>query len=240
MRIKILSLFAACVVGCSMMQAQEIKSLEAVADDYIPLLQYSGYEAFPFDISSLSDRKYQIKFVIREYDHGTLVSDDYMGWRKIRSNMMLLSQFDAEDQATVKPEEMDDAERGIYRLAKKMQIGFAPAQDDSIRPAMLSVEKMGEMFIPLKMKPQYAGNDSVNGRTFYSYNSRPFKIEKLEIGKFTPLVLLGSMWYDAQFNIHRFCGESVIDPEMSADILKYIPHYYVIGVEIKPIEKESE
>lgn len=239
MRRKIFSLLVACMACCSLIQAYEIKSLEAVADDYIPLLQYSGYESFPYDISSLGDRRYQIRFIVREYDHGTLVSDDYMGWRKTRSNMTLVSDFDAEDQANIKPEDMADAERGIYKLAKKMLIGFIPAQNDSIRPMMLSVEEMGEMFIPLKMKPQYAGNDSVNGKKFYSYNSRPFVVKELKMDTFVPLVLLGSMWYDERFDIHRFCGESVLDPDMSANILKYIPHYYVVGVEIKPIEQEE-
>ena len=235
MRRKIFSLLVACIAGFQLIQAYEIKPLEAVADDYIPLLQYSGYDSFSFDISSLGDRRYQIRFIVREYDHGTLVSDDYMGWRKTRSNMALVSDFDAEDQATIKPENMDDAERGIYKLAKKMQIGFAPAMRDSVRPMMLSVEKMGEMFIPLNMKPQYAGNDSVNGQKFYTYNTRPFEVKELKMDTFVPLVLLGSIWYDERFNIHRFCGESVLDPDMSADILKHIPHYYVIGVKIKPI-----
>ncbi|MBR4729229.1 MAG: DUF5041 domain-containing protein, partial [Prevotella sp.] len=28
----------------------------------------------------------------------------------------------------------------------------------------------------------------------------------------------------------RFCGENTIKPDLSSDILKYVPHYYIIGV----------
>jgi hypothetical protein len=42
--------------------------------------------------------------------------------------------------------------------------------------------------------------------------------------------LFGSSWYDERFNIYRFCGENEINPDMSSEILKDVPHYYVIGV----------
>ena len=215
-------------------QAREIKPIEAVASDYVPLLHHAGYEAYPFDISSLSDSMYQIRFVIREYEHGNLVSKDYLDWPKCRNNMMLVSRFSPEDQASIKPEEMADPDRGIYRLAKKMQIGFVPAERDSLRPVILDVENMGTMSIPLKMKPVEGGSSD---RVSYMYASRPFAVGELVIGEFTPLLLLGSYWFDERFNVTRFCGESVIDADMQARILKDIPHYYVIGVVITPAEK---
>lgn len=135
---------------------------------------------------------------------------------------------------------MDDPEKGIFRLAKKMQLGLIPVKNDTIIPLQISVEEMGESFVPLVMKPLYTDNDSVNGRRFYNYQSRPFKIEGLKMNTFIPLLLLGSMWYDEHFNIHRFCGEDVISPDMSDEILKYIPHYYIIGVKINPIEAKGE
>lgn len=67
------------ILGCSsLISAQAIKPLKAVADDYIPLLNSIVFEAFTFDISSLSDRQYQITFRIHEYDHGKLMTDNYM------------------------------------------------------------------------------------------------------------------------------------------------------------------
>ena len=46
------------------------------------------------------------------------------------------------------------------------------------------------------------------------------------------MVLFGSMWWDEKANVHRFCGANEIDRDMSTDILKYIPHYYVIGIKV--------
>ncbi len=53
-----------------------------------------------------------------------------------------------------------------------------------------------------------------------------------------PLILYGSAWLDEKYNIIRFCGEKEIDPEMKAEILKDIPHYYIIGIEFKSDKKE--
>ena len=39
-----------------------------------------------------------------------------------------------------------------------------------------------------------------------------------------------SAWLDEKPNIIRFCGDKEILADMSSEILKYLPHYYVIGV----------
>ena len=37
-------------------------------------------------------------------------------------------------------------------------------------------------------------------------------------------------WLDERYNIIRFCGEKEIDPELSSEILKHLPHYYILGL----------
>ena len=106
----------------------------------------------------------------------------------------------------------------------------------NLMPYTLGLENIGGLSGQLTMHPQYEKNDSVNGKKFYSYNTRPFKTQEITIGKFIPLVLYGSWWYDKDFNIFRFCGEKEIDPDMSSDILKYLPHYYVFRIEVNPIK----
>ena len=64
----------------------------------------------------------------------------------------------------------------------------------------------------------------------FNYHTRPFIIEAFEVDKFIPLVLFGSSWYDERFNVIRFCGEREIDPDLSSEILKDVPHYYVLGI----------
>ena len=68
----------------------------------------------------------------------------------------------------------------------------------------------------------------------YMYESRPFELPlNVETGQFIPLVLYGSYWYDADSEVDRFCGENFISPDLSSDIIKFIPHFYVIGIKIK-------
>ena len=232
---------AICICGCMSMFGQTdhskvIKPLEATTPDYLSLLAASGYEAFPFDISSLSDGQYNITFKIKEYKLGQEISDDILGGYLTYQNMDLLSEYSEKDQGNIRPEEMADPDRGIYHIAQKVMVGFTPIVNDSIRPILMEVENMGSSNPRLQMLPQYENNDSVNGKKLYLYLSKPFKTQELKIGQFIPLVLYGSFWYDKNFGFHRFCGENEIDPDMSSEILKYIPHYYIIGIEVNPIK----
>lgn len=66
----------------------------------------------------------------------------------------------------------------------------------------------------------------------YHYQSRPFKLTEFQPNVDIPLMLYGSAWYDEKSKVHRFCGENEIDPDMSTEILKYIPHYYIVGIRL--------
>ncbi|MBO7129958.1 MAG: DUF5041 domain-containing protein [Prevotella sp.] len=41
-----------------------------------------------------------------------------------------------------------------------------------------------------------------------------------------------SYWYEPETGVSRFCGESVIKPDLSSDIVKSIPHFFVLGLKI--------
>lgn len=214
--------------------AKVLRPLKASAEDYIKLLNRSGYEAFTFDISPLTDGQYYITFKVKEYKDGQEIKDDIWGGYATFRNMTLLSEFPEDDQKNAKPENMADLDRGIYAMGKKIMIGFTPIVNDSIQPVSIEVENMGSRSAQLQMLPQYVNNESINGNKFFRYYARPFKTGEIATGKFLPLVLLGSMWYDKDLGIFRFCGEKEIDPDMSSLILRYIPHYYVIGIEASP------
>lgn len=241
---KILTTLATGILSCLAIAGQTedsktIKRIDATPADYITLLNNNGYEAFAFDISSLSDAQYYITFKVKEYKNGEETNDDVFGGYHTFRNMALVSSFTEEDQKRIKPEEMADPERGIYCMGKKIMIGFTPAVNDSIRPVMLEVDEMGSTGVSLKMEPLYRDNDSVNGEKFYWYLPKAFKPSELTVGKFIPLVLYGSGWYDARYGIHRFCGENEIEPDLSSRILKEIPTYYIIGIELT-LEKELQ
>ena len=88
---------------------------------------------------------------------------------------------------------------------------------------------MGEMGTPLKLKGLKLPNEN---KLFYSYESRPFVVDKFEEGKFIPLVFFASYWVDEEYGFFRFCGANEIGADMGKEYIESTPHYFVIGVEI--------
>lgn len=151
-------------------------------------------------------------------------------------NMRLLSQYDETTRQSIKAEEMFDAKRGIDEFSDKINIGIMP-ENDSTKRVMLSVNNAGATYASLKLKPQ----TDTSGKQFYAYHTRPFKINHPFVsGEFTPLVLVGSAWLDKKYNIHRFCGENEIEPDLTTKMLEYIPHYYVIGITVTPSDTDNK
>lgn len=222
-------------LASSVAVGQTISRQAATFDDYIPLLNDKGYEAFVFDISSLADHKVQIALTVREYEGDKLVKDNVLPWSPSSSNMLLLTDIPEEYRQPFIDGGLDDAERGIVRLATKMTIGLMPGQADSVKRFMFSVDEMGSALNQLTLKPQTI---TETGKQFYAYNTRPFKLDNVPASGYVPLVLLGSVWYDERIQTHRFCGENEIDPDLSAEksMVHFIPHFYVFGVDIQPVD----
>lgn len=120
-----------------------------------------------------------------------------------------------------------DAENDILRLAKKITVGFVPAAD-SLKKFNVDIENMGTFGNTLHLKPLKAPNFENS----YAYDVRPFKVDTIEIGGFTPLVLIGSYWYDSKNDIIRFCGEREFTKDLSSKSLKLVPHFYVLGIKV--------
>ncbi|MDE6121360.1 MAG: DUF5041 domain-containing protein, partial [Muribaculaceae bacterium] len=175
-----------------------MRQISATADDYISLLQNSGYDAYVFDISDLTDKRHQIKFQIREYENGRLINNNILPWEPSFDNIRYVTDFSEDYRADIKPEEMADPERGIHSMARKLKIGFAP-ETDSLKTVELSLENMGTSYGRLKLRPQTLRE---SGKQFYAYVTRPFRLLETEDGDFTPLVLIGSVWWDEKFGIH--------------------------------------
>lgn len=68
-----------------------------------------------------------------------------------------------------------------------------------------------------------------------SYASRPFEVQPFETGRKIPLVLFGSFWVDENGHT-RFCGSDELDAGMQDEIFRLSPHYYIISVELLPVE----
>ena len=117
-------------------------------------------------------------------------------------------------------------------LGEKLVIGFAPSGNDSTAIYAFNFSEGRGFNGRLNLRAIYAPEEPTKSR--YSYESRPFKfVPPFEKGKFIPLVLYGSYWYEPETGVSRFCGESVIKPDLSSNIVKSIPHFYVFGIKMK-------
>ena len=120
----------------------------------------------------------------------------------------------------------------IMSLDKKLVIGFRPSDSDSTANYLFHFSENRGFGGRLNLKPIFDPEEPEN--RWYVYESRPFElVGSLEKGKFISLIFYGSYWYDAAAGGCRFCGENEIKPALSSDIVKYIPHYYVLGIKIK-------
>ena len=117
-------------------------------------------------------------------------------------------------------------------LDEKLIIGFLASDNDSI--ARYTFQFSEDMGFSSRLHLMPICDPNHPEEKWYMYNSRPFElVAPFEKGKFIPLVLYGSHWYEPETNACRFCGDNFINPDLSSDILKFIPHYYVLGIKIK-------
>ena len=221
-------LILTCTIYSFSVNAQELKRTEPDWSDYLPLLNAAGYEVFTFDISSLKDETYNIEFIVREYVNGALVEDPSTDSqpRFFIRNRRMLSDFPEEYWNEILAEgPVYDKDKGILALGKKISIGFSPAAD-SLKTIMMTVENMGAVRKPLPLKSQTVSP----GKEEYMYDYFPFNVDNFQLGEFTPLVMLGSYWFDEETGFFRFCGESELNADLSSKILSLVPHYYVFGI----------
>lgn len=117
-------------------------------------------------------------------------------------------------------------------LDEKLIIGFVPTDNDSTANYAFHFSESRGFNSRLPLVP--ICNPDEPADKWYMYESRPFElVAPFEKGKFIPLVLYGSYWYEPENGGCRFCGDSTIKPDLSSDIVNYIPHFYVLGIKLK-------
>ena len=117
-------------------------------------------------------------------------------------------------------------------IGEKLVIGFAPSSNDSTYVYSYQSDGGGGFNATLKLQPVFA--PEMPAKQAYRYESRPFElVSPVETGKLIPLVLFGSYWYEQETGVSRFCGDKQIKPDLSSEIIKSIPHYYVLGIRIR-------
>ena len=204
---------------------QQIKSRNLELDDIITLLEASGYEVFSFDITDMLKDYYDITIIRKEYTKEGEVTSRNL---QTLQNKVLLTEYSESDrQKFVDENRIIDPETMAVYHAEKLNIGFYPSGNDSTIRIQIHIPDFVTLNTSLKLRGLTMKDSE---RLLFNYNTRPFQTRAFEEELFIPLVLLGSMWYDEKYDIYRFCGEKEIDPDMSSELLKDIPHYYIFGV----------
>ena len=223
--------------------AQEIKSVDtkfedyqlvATFDDCLSLLQEAGYNMFVYDISSLKDKATHVEFCVKEYENGNLVE---VGDSRSRSSVFELirriGEYSEEEQRVIKASAIaDDEDNDIFRLATRLKIGFTPVGADMEQRVQFEVAGKVQMACFSKLL-SLRDNRMDKSHRKLDYYTRPFIIDGFEKGKFIPLVLYAAPWWDENYEIYRFCGENELSPDMTSELLKDSPHYFVIGVKFE-------
>ena len=223
--------------------AQEIKSVDtkfedyqlvATFDDCLSLLQEAGYNMFVYDISSLKDKATHVEFCVKEYENGNLVE---VGDSRSRSSVFELirriSEYSEEEQRVIKASAIaDDEDNDIFRLATRLKIGFTPVGADMEQRVQFEVAGKVQMACFSKLL-SLRDNRMDKSHRKLDYYTRPFIIDGFEKGKFIPLVLYAAPWWDENYETYRLCGETEIPADMSSQVMKLSPHYFIIGVEFE-------
>lgn len=211
---------------------QEINSIDATFDDYLSLFQKVGYNMYVYDISSLKDNTTYVEFCVKEYVNGNLVDDEDLHRYTVKL-IRRVSEFSEDDQKEINAMGFaDNVESDIFRLATYLKIGFTPIIRDSIQEVQFEVAGKKPMALTHKrLKLRDIRVDKSHRKL--NYETRPFIIDDFKKGKFIPLVLYVAPWWDENSGIYRLCGETEMRADMSSQVLKLSPHYFIIGVEFK-------
>ena len=221
--------------------AHEIKSVDtkfedyqlvATFDDCLSLLQQAGYNMFVYDISTLKDKATYVEFSVREYVNGNLVDEEHSHQHKAKL-IYRISEFSEEEQSVIKASAIaDDEDNDIFRLSTRLKIGFTPVGADMEQRVQFEVAGKVQMALFSKLL-SLRDNRMDKSHRKLDYYTRHFIIDGFEKGKFIPLVLYAAPWWDENYETYRLCGENELSPDMTSELLKDSPHYFVIGVKFE-------
>ena len=213
------------VLSCATF-GQHIKNKNVELNDLITLLGTAGYELFSYDITEMLNERYDIEFIQKEYEAGKEIATSNL--TTVKNKRLLTDIPESSRQKLIDEGRVIDSKTQAISHAENFSLGFYPSNNDTTKRMQLHVPEFITMpRITFNLRGlAYKNSDKL----FYAYQTRPFKMSTFKENEFVPLVLFGSVWYDERYNLFRFCGEREIDPDMSSEILKYVPHHYVVGV----------
>lgn len=220
----LLCLFFAGVADAQEKNPQVIKGEPQVEDIY-NVLEAMDVHIFRFDLKEFLNNVYAVNIYIDEYEEGK--SPKQVHSIRLGTNIQSLNGIPEEHRQAFRELKQVPEGKDEWEAIKEMAVYFRKSNDST---AICTVNVPGGMKggVPLQLRP-------IEKFHSYIYYPRPFKFQAVEKADHfrIPLALYGSAWLDKQHDFIRFCGEREIDPGMKSEILKDIPHYYVIGIEFK-------
>lgn len=210
----------------------KVRQTEPELSDIYVALESLGITMYRFDLKDFLSARYNVSVHIDEFVDGEKTSGSQEF--SLGTNVESLKGFDETEQDFIRKKY--DIPEDSYEWDRITDITIHTCgQNDSSAFIIADIAGAGRCSFPVKRYP--TGPDST-----YFYHSRPFSFNGIQHDSTTvsiPLVLYGSGWYDQEHNLVRFCGEEKIDPEMQAEILGYIPHYYIVYLKMS-LCKEDE
>lgn len=203
-------------------------------EDVVDVLEMNGISIHRFDLRPLLKTHYNVSFYVDEYRHAE--KQGRVHSFMFGSNIGSVTEYPEEQWEAVRQEHHLAPNESEFDYIKSVTLTLQ-VKDDSLATISVGSPGVGRMSkSSLKLYPVEGYTQAVN----YMYDSRPFRLESVTDGDMVeiPLVFFGSGWYDKRFNVTRFCGESEIDPQLQAEIVKDVPHAYVVGMRLEKKKKE--
>lgn len=184
---------------------------------------------FRFDLKDFLNQTYTVNAYIDEYQKGQ--EPKRIRTLKLGKNIASLNDVPEEHRKAFREIKQVPEGKNEWDNIKEMSV-YIRKSNDSTAVFTLNIPDVLRTNQSLKLRPIEKYNS-------YVYYPRPFQFKpvKTEEKLTIPCILYASAWLDTQYNFIRFCGEKEIDPEMKANILLYVPHYYVLGLEFQKEEK---
>ena len=207
------------------LSAQTIARITPSTSDALFILEAMGVEMLRFDLSKLQDSTYNMGLYVDEYVDGVKQKREWN--MHMGKNRMVVSEEYAQELRDAGTENFDSI-NNLLLCHKDVGLYILPKNDSTVM-CQFKFTDGGAGGFPLSLKElKYT-----SPRFQYSYGMRPFRVDEHDLSKQEiPLMLYASYWYDENAKVYRFCGDNEINPDMSTEMLTYLPHYYVIGISI--------
>ena len=205
-----------------------ISPQEPQVADVLNILEYMDINIHRFDLAPLLKAHYNVSFYVDEYKAGR--KQQRVHSFMFGSNIQPINEYpeDQQDEVRKKFGLAPDEDEFDYLLSATVTVRKT---EDSLAYIHVNAPRAGMMATRVQLHPV----GPPDGEKWCIYGTRPFRLDAVADADTVevPLVFYGSAWYDEQYQLIRLCGESEIDPQLQADIVKMVPHFYVVGLRLE-------